>query len=434
MIRVALVTMSVYAFVTGTNSTLFLQEQGASAAQVGLLGAVMGVGPLAQLVGLRLLQRLGKVRTLSLGRVGLAIALGLLAGLALLGLSGPRAIYASMGILALVSVCMHVGETAWWPLLQDVTAGEPKGPFFSRMRSRLRVMEVLLPIAAGLYLGKDPSTRMFAAPFLAAGLGAVVASVFIRRASERPVITRRVPLLVGLWRAAHITSVRRYGAFVWLYHLALMALSGRFWVVMLKDLGLPSGHIVWLTAVAAIGHVAGLKLWAWMVDHHGGRSTLSLTTVGAALMGFWWLMLPWLPAGVWALMTWAVLFHLLWGFFAGGSLMGRTQVMMEAVPESVQADAFTLVNLIAAVGGAAGSLLHGWAFELLQGSAWGGLDGRLAYLAAVQVGSMVMWRSKVRLVGHDQQTPARRLVWTTLRWWSSRLRNRLADLWMRRGG
>jgi hypothetical protein len=384
----------------------------------------MGIGPLAQLLGLRMIQRLGKARTLRWGRIALAASLAILAGLAALAWGGAGTIYLSMGVLSLVTACLHVGETSWWPLLQDVTAGEPKGPFFSRMRSQLRVLEVLLPVGVGLYLGREPSTQRFAVPFAVAALGAVAGSHLARRVSERPVIARSVPLLAGLWNARRVTSVRRYGSFMFLYGFLLMAL-GRFWVVMLKDLGLGDGHIVWLTAVAAVGHVAGLRMWAWMVDNHGGRSTLSLTVAGPAAMGLAWLMLPSLGTSVWVVMGWAVAFHLLWGFFIGGSLMGRTQVMMDAVPEDCQADAFTLLNLITAMGGAIGSLVHGWLFEALGGRSALGVDGRLWYLAGVQAASLGLWYHKVRLVGHDQQTPARRLVATAARWARSRLRDRL---------
>ena len=57
-------------------------------------------------------------------------------------------------------VLQQLGNTAWWPLVQDSTAGEAMGAFMTRMRMRQRLVDLCLPILIGIYLGAQPSSEL----------------------------------------------------------------------------------------------------------------------------------------------------------------------------------------------------------------------------------------------------------------------------------
>jgi hypothetical protein len=125
-------------------------------------------------------------------------------------------------------------------------------------------------------------------------------------------------------------------------------------------------------------------------------------------------------AAMWPLMLWAIAFYMLWGFFQGGFLMGRTQFLLDAVPTRYQADGFTMVNLAMAAGGGLGALVGGLGFNWLtvHKAVLLGFDGRVLYLAAGQLLLITLWRAKTQLTGHDEQTSARQYLasaWRSIR-------------------
>jgi MFS family permease len=259
----------------------------------------------------------------------------------------------------------------------------------------------------------------------------LAAAMFIRRVPERALVVTQTGLLLRMRLALGVPSVRAYLRLV-VQSFFTESLILPFFVVMLRSRGLPDGYIVLMGAAAAVGHVAGLQLWARSVDTHGGRPALSMTLVGVALQGLAWLALPTVPAGathlvaIWPLLAWSGGFYLLWGFFRGGFLMGRTHFLLEAVPHQFQTDGFTLVRLAEAAGGGLGALLGGLAFQALTAHpvTWLGLDGRVLYLAAAQLAMLLVWPAKSRLAGHAQQTTAREYLATA---WQLLLRRQEQD-------
>ena len=301
--------------------------------------------------------------------------------------------------------------------MQDNLGPDAAGQYLVRMRTRLRGVEIGMPLLVGLYLGQHPPLQKFLLPFALSLVAMVLGTLWMRNLPQRPVNAPDVGLGLRLRLAARSPAVRRYLLFL-LVFMIVASMFASFAMVLLtaKDKNpfpaLPEGFVLSMIAVAAVGHMLSLRFWGHMVDRHGSRGANTLSLVGSGLLGLAWLLLPTEQT---LLMTWAILFYLTWGFFEGGSLMGRTHAMLRAVPDVYQADCFTLMTLVGAIGGAIGACAGGWIFGFLTtytASAdlphfW---DPRKFYLAIVQLGFLASWLLSRRLVGHANQTPTRDLV------------------------
>jgi hypothetical protein len=391
---------------------------GTSAVYMGLLETVVQGGVLGQILGLRLLPRFGKTGLLTLGRLlGIIPILGLIV-LAAVGGSGPFPVALAIASYAAMSFIYAIGSTSWWPLMQDNTSPGQMGEFFARTRTRLRVVDVLLPIAVGAYLGRDPASWKFILPFLLAVAALLTSAKLVQKVRHRPPEEPDAPLGLRLRLAARSTSILPCLLFIFLNSF-MLGLTLPQWQFMLKEhRHMPDSFVVWTTALSAIGHLAGLRLWAWMVDTHGFRSVVMLSVMGSAVLGLGWLALP--GAGsiltiagfkLSAVMTWGVVFYLFWGFIEGGILMGRTTSMLYSVPSVYQADGLTLAMLALSGGASLGGIAGGFFLDLVtkffRPRGW--LDPKVLYLAGAQLLVLLALIPARRLTGLAKQTPARQI-------------------------
>ncbi len=398
---------------------VFLLSLGATPWHMGIQATLNRLAPLAQLPGLKLVRRTGKSRLAAAGYLAVLLPLaGLVALPFVQGMISPTAaVCAGIAAYAAMAYTGQFANTSWWPLLQDVTAGEAKGAFFARLRTRLRAVELAVPMLLSWYIASTALPWRFAVPFALGAVATLAAAVFMRRVPERPLTAGQTGLLRRMRLALGVQSVRAYVRLV-LLSFFTEGLIMPFFVVMIRSRGLPDGYIVLMGAAAAAGHAAGLHLWARSVDAHGGRAAMSMTVLGVAVQGLAWLIVPAVTGGatslstIWPLLAWSLPFYLLWGFFRGGFLMGRTHFLLDAIPQQYQADGFTLVRLAQAVGGGAGAFLGGLAFNALtvHPVTWLGLDGRALYLAAGQLAMVLVWPAKSGLAGHAEQTAARQYL------------------------
>lgn len=413
-------------------SALYLMSLGAEPFAVGMLATLFAIAPLGQLIGLKLLPRFGKTRLIMIGFRVAMIPLSGLVVLAITGWTGQAAICVALAGYAVTVFIRMIGSTGWWPLLQDVTAGEAIGSFFASLRMRLRMIEIFIPVVVGMYLGRNPAPARFALPIAMGVLATGVGSWLVRKVPERPVTLPSVGLLLRLRLAARGKSVRKYILFIMLCSLYLGLLMP-FWVVILKQRGMSEQFVVGMFALRALGHIIGLRLWGKIVDIHNHRPALELSVTIMAMLGLSWLTLP--PAvqaggaeihifaglaiseAELALIAWAAVFHLIWGFAEGGWMMGQTKAMLNNIPEVYQADGFTLSMLSGALSVAVGSFVGGLCFQALTDRpvTFAGFDLRVVFLAVGQLSIITILIAASRLTGHNKQISTGRLIATLWR-------------------
>ena len=395
--------------VTGTLLTsvaaLFLLSLGATPFHLGLLETANHVQKTARLVGLRAMPVVGKTRLLLGTRVASLVPAAGLVLVALWAVPGPVGLGLALVLVGLRGLLQQVGNTAWWPLVQDSTAGDALGGFLARMRFRQRLVEMGFPILVGIYLGGQPSSGRFA-PLFALGVGATLLTLpWIRGIGERVGEQPDGGLARRLWQTLRYSAMRRYALYA-LVRAWLLAASQPFWIVVLTDRGMPAGIFVWMTAVGALGNVCGLHAWGRLVDRHGSRPLLTITLVAEAVLGLAWLGLP---GGVLWSTAWAVGLYLAWGALEGGNQMGQSRAMMDAVPAGLQAEGFTLAMYVSALGGVCGGLAGGLVFLGLGAYELSGWEPRLVYLAGVQLALLGLWGLSTLLAGYRDQTSVRAL-------------------------
>jgi len=401
---------------TGSVGTLFLLSLGATPFHIGVLTTLTQMMvPVAQFVGLLVIFRVGKARLAVIGRAAAAIPILFLAVLAMLDASGAGQVWAAIGAFALVTLLVSAANTGWWPLLQDNTAGDRMGAFFARLRTRLRIFEILLPFLVGAYLGTRPERAKFLLPFCVAAASMLVGAWLMRFVAERVAQRPAEGLIRRLVGTATHAPIRRFMWFI-ASRSFILSLATPFWVVLLTSRGLSARYVVWLGAVVALGHLCGLQWWGWLVDRHRSRAALTITLIPEAVLGLAWLLIPATPI---PLLAWAVAFHMVWGFLEGGYFMGQTRAMMDAVPLSRQTEGFALVSYSSALGGMLGGFLGGVFFQAVTERCVGpaGLDSRAMYLAWAQLLMTGVWWTTTRLPDHHRQTPAREVgtqVWKRL--------------------
>ena len=391
-----------------SSGPLLLLALGATPFHIGLLATFQSLSNVARLAGLRAMPHLGKARTLSWGRMLAATGPLLLIPVALFGDEGPAiAVWLAVGILALRHVFMAGGGVAWWPLVQDNTAGSSIASFITRQRIAQRIAAIAVPLAAGGYLGSQPSASRFALPFGLMAVLMVCGGLLVRGVNERPMRRSQQGYWRSLASALQVPAIRRFCTFSGACQLAF-TMTVPFWVVLLRDRGIPVNHYVWLLSLSAVGEILILPLWGRLVEAHGSRPALASLAIMAVAAPVW-LILPTEPT---SLIVWACAFYFTWGLLQAGWNFGETKAMLDAVPQQYQGEGFVVIPFVMAIVGGAGGLAGGVAFDWLQSlePLESGAEPTIIYLVAVQMLLLVGWVLSTRLVGSADQAPLTALL------------------------
>lgn len=393
------------AFITSI-AALFLLALNATPFQVGLLASASHLQRATRLVGLYLISKIGKAQLMFWGRtVSILPTLGIIA-LAYYLQPGVQAVWLALIMITLRGLLQQTGNTAWWPLIQDNTAGDAIGHFIARMRMAQRALEIVLPVCVGWYLGTKPPAQHFVPLFALSLIATLLGAWWVRKVSERPQADTNQNLVQRLWHVVNHSPVQKLGIYMAVY-MGLRSMGYTFWVVLLTDRGMPYMHFVWLTSVGALGQLVCLPFWGKIVDLHGGRSAISIALLGMFILGFAWITLP---SNLLYLTLWAGVIFLLWGVIDGAHQMGRTHTMMKAVSPDYQAESFSMIMYGASFGGIVGGLTGGAIFEYVHNLSYTGYDPELIYLAGIQFLYFIVFILSRTLPGHAEQTTTRDLI------------------------
>lgn len=360
---------------------LFLLSLGAAPLHLGILATFTQLDKVARLGGVELLGRgVGKTRLLLWGRLLSIPATAVLVVCALASDSGAMAIWLAIALIAMRAILQQTGNAAWWPLVQDITAGAGLGHFLTSMRVKQRLLELALPLAIGAYLGSAPAPSHFAGLFGAAIVVLLLGAIWIRSVSELPAIRARASLMVRMRQTFGVAAVSRFWGYQVIRSLLLSA-SFPFWVIALTQRGLPVSQFVWMGSVLAGGQILSLWFWGRVIDRRGYRPALLPGLAGLSVLSLAWLVMPQDSLG---LLLWCATVFLLWGILEAGVQMGQARAMVDAVPAQLQAEGFAVIIFASAVGGGIGGLLGAFLFSACANHSLLGVDGDIAYLAAVQ--------------------------------------------------
>ncbi len=360
---------------------LFLLSLGASPFVIGIAATSLHIQKMGRVVGLQFMHRTGKAGLFFWGRLGSLPAGIALALLAYRGGTGVWAGWIGLAVFTIRGTVQQMGNTAWWPLVQDNTASGGIGSFLTRMRLQQRLLELVLALFS-----------TFAGAFLARGV------------AEKAQLVINEGLLPRLSQVITEPPMRAYAFFI-MARTAVLSATFPLWVVALTDWGVPVSYFVWMTPVQALGYIAGLRGWGRMVDRHGSRSVLTITLILQAAMAPAWLFLP---SGLPWIALWSSTIYFLWGALDGGHQMGQSRAMLDAVSKEYQAEGFAIAIYASALGGFVGGITGGSLFQWAPALA--GARGPLFYLTAAQLTYVATWLLSKRLAGYREQTSVRCLL------------------------
>lgn len=374
---------------TGNIPSLFLLVLGGGPVHIGLLATIKQSFQLSKIIGLKLLPRFGKARLCAWGRLFSALPLVVLAFMAAWPAGSGRLVVPALLMFALRGLIATGGNTGWQPLIQDSIPAGGIGAFFARMRIKLRLVDIVVPLALGIFLGSSPSTRRFIPLFLLGATVKLLGCYFFAGMVEKPVPRRQAPLAGRIRAVLRKRSVRRYGLFS-AARLFIFTAYHPFWVVVLRDNGLPASQLVWLGTAAAAGNIIGIGRWGAAADRLGSRRVIMMTLFPQAALGLMWLFMPATADG---LFERALFLYLVHGFLNGGLGLAKTRALVQSVPDKFQAEGFVVAGYLQALGGAAGGICGGFAMGWIARLAGAGafVDPRHLYLALMQLALVPVW-------------------------------------------
>ena len=164
-----------------------------------------------------------------------------------------------------------LGNTGWFPLLQDVVPRRITGRFFANMRTAWQTASLITVLAIAFFLGRNPDWWRFQAVFIIGFFAYLVRVVSIYPLAEYPPQNNheKPPRIAERFREAFgVTEIRVLIFYVITYTLPLM-ITEPFKIKLLKDLGYTDRFILAATSMLAVGAIISLKPWGRLAGARG---------------------------------------------------------------------------------------------------------------------------------------------------------------------
>jgi MFS family permease len=287
----------VFAFLTvfGTVFIIFLDKLGLPKGQIGFILSLFPFCGIIALFAAPAIARFGLKRTFVLmwgtRKVVTAFLLFTPWVLSRYG-SGAGFIYVAIVIL-LFAICRAIGETAFYPWMQEAIPDNIRGRFNSINATVGNIAALASVGIAGLVIGKHAGLSAFMT-LIAVGVvfGFISVWAATRIPGGAPVKSDpdRMNHFQGMIEAASDKNFRFF-----LVGLALLTFStgvaGFIPLYLTHEVGISSSKVVLLSIAASIGAMAGY-LWGWASDRYGGKPVLLLCLGISALFPLLYMMIP----------------------------------------------------------------------------------------------------------------------------------------------
>jgi len=266
--------------------TLALVSLGASETIVGLQSALHAT-ELLKLPTLRAVAWASKRSILIFGQmVALVVAVPLLFFDALSHLSAHQSsagAWVALLSLALATASINVSNTVWFPLLRSYVEPTRIGRFFGLLRSGWHLALIFYYLAAQYWLGRHPGD--YGPLFLVAWLCGLLRVLMIWRLPERSERTgERIRIREALALVRTHPLLRRYLVGVTWCAAMRMSVVPFVIVMMRREVGFSSAHVLYTIIASFAGGLASLYLWGRVVDRIGPAPVFRLTALGMGLL------------------------------------------------------------------------------------------------------------------------------------------------------
>jgi MFS family permease len=372
---------------TGSPTTVFLKELGATPWQFGIVAAVPYIASLLSLPASLLIERTGERKKVFLHSLYLQRALWFaiaLLPLWLVSRYGVHGMGGAMRLFLLLLFLMHaagaVGGPAWVSWMADVVPDRLRGKYFSRRRQWGVVSAIPTALLAGWMLDRCCATsdsmmtlRWCAILFMCAAVfGLADVHLFQYLPGGRTEPRRGFGLIKALGGPLRDRQFLWFAAFVGTLTFAV-AFMQQFITLYLLDatrVGLSSGttQLVVLVVPMAAQFLA-LPVWGSAVDRMGKKPVLALAGVGLVPVALGWCLLG--PHNLWLAFVLAAAHMALWA----GVEIANFNLVLEMSGSAGAAggggSAYVAVNsVIVNIAGCLGGLAAGLIAQGLQDWSW----------------------------------------------------------------
>jgi MFS family permease len=344
--------------IVNTYLVLYAVALGASSAQVGLMGALQGLGAaLALLPGALLAERIGRRKEIVLAGGG---AIGRIALLLLVivpfFLSGDAAVTLAVALVVLRDTFGNLSLPAWTSLAADIVPLGQRGRYFASRTIAQTVAGMVTAFAAGWIINAIGFPAGYQWAFLMAVLcGGVSWFCFSNIRDPHP---RPHPAAPRAGSSPILGSIRSHPVFLALclhsavWNFSLNVAAPFFNIYLVHDLKATMIQVGILTAAVSLSSLPALRIFGPLADRWGPRRIILITSLLIPILPLAWIFVPspWYVLGI----------NLASGVLWSGFSMCVLNLLMQISPEAERARFTAVHQIVIAVALALGSAVGGW--------------------------------------------------------------------------
>jgi MFS family permease len=367
--------------IINTYLVLYAVALGASSAQVGLLGALSGLGAaLALLPGALLVERIGRRREIILASGG---SIGRIAVLLLLlipfFLQGNAAVYLAIALVVMRDTFGNLSLPAWSSLAADIVPLGQRGRYFASRTFAQTVAGMITAFAAGwiINLSGFPAGYQWAL-LLAFLCGAASWFCFSRiqdPSPEPPPRTPRTgtaPILGSILAHPSFLALCLHSA-VWNFSLNLAAPF--FNVYLVHNLKASMIQVGILTVATSLASLPALRVFGPLADRWGPRRIILVTSLLIPVLPLAWIIVP----SPWYILAINLASGVLWSGFT----MSVLNLLLQISPHAERARFTAVHQIVVALSLALGAAVGGWVVTAFSYKAVFALSGIGRFIAAL---------------------------------------------------
>lgn len=237
-----------------------------------------------------------------------------------------------------------LGNTGWFPLLQDIVPQRITGRFFANIRTSWQTAGLVTLLVIAWFLGKQPGWWKFEVIFIVAFVAYIVRVLTIIGMVENPVPSsppERIGIFARFSELLREKQLRRLVFYIVTYWFAAI-IAEPFKIKFLKDLGYSYGFILGATAMVSAGAIVSLRFWGKLADRFGNRFILSLSHIAMPIATIFWLFVG--KGSFGSVLVLALFFF--WSIFHSGNGIAQTRYILHAVPPDKQ-NQINVINVFA---------------------------------------------------------------------------------------
>jgi MFS family permease len=360
---------------------LYAVALGANSAQVGLIGALSGLGAaLALLPGALLVERIGRRKEIVMAAGGFfgRIAILFLVLVPFL-LQGPAAVALAIGLVVLRETFGNLSLPAWTSLAADIVPPDQRGRYFASRTIAMTVTGMVTAFVAGWLINRSGFPGGYQSAFLLAFLcGAVSWFCFSRIRDPAPRPPQPVPRSGSV---PLLGSIRAHPAFLALclhsavWNFSLNVAAPFFNVYLVHDLKATMIQVGILAAATSLASLPALRVFGPLADRWGPRRIVLITSLLIPILPVAWIFVP---------SPWHVLaINLASGILWSGFTMCVLNLMLQITPRAERARFTAVHQIVITVSLALGSAVGGWVVTIFGYKAVFALSGIGRFIAAL---------------------------------------------------